>query len=87
MDKKVIKINEAKIREMVSNALKESIDPAARIKQLEDVIIDVGYELWVLAQGLDYEIKGFEETEDSQLLGKLIDRLDDAVGGRIYGQY
>lgn len=87
MDRKVIKINESQIRKMVSNALKESIDPAARIKQLEDIIIDVGYDLWVLAQGLDYEIKGFEETEDSQLLGKLIDKLDDAVGGRIYGQY
>lgn len=91
MEKNIVKINENSLRQIVTESvkkiLKETTDPNVRIKQLEEVIFDVGYDIGTLFDSLSCTYKGFEETELGDDLAEIYHKLDNALNGKISRSY
>ena len=79
MDKKVIKINESQIREMVTKAVKRVLNENATPETLRDELYDIWYELNTLCDTLSHTYKDFEDSDESSDLAFATKRVGDLV--------
>ena len=75
MDKKVIKINEAKIREMVSKNLKRALNESSISKTLRNELYSIWADLDDLCSSLEYKYEDFYESEENSELAAILHKI------------
>ena len=75
MDKKVIKINEAKIKEIVAKRLKSAMNEISIAKTLRNELYSIWSDLDDLYDSLEYDCDGFCDSEEQKELAAILHRI------------